>query len=661
MKKKNGFTLVELLAVIVVLAIIMVIAIPSVLDALNSSRKDSFYLYAQKLYSEGVSKYTRDLDENPDKVDCAVYDIKNDLGLSDTGSFDGWVRVSRKAVSSGKNKVSITISADKELMTIKHCVGDGTSCTPKESFFVPDGTKKTTITKAVKKGQVLCVSYQLPNDKNVLETQPTQCKPYDQGQEYVDTYEYEVNLSLTNKSYSVENLIISDKTEKETVFKAMEDFPKTHDSLAISKPSCVAGDNEQKGTTSTGVTQVTNVNESTNKTSVVTNSTSNIQSTQTVTTNEQSTQGTQTVSSTSGVQGGSTNTTIVTNPTEGSTSEQQTVTVSNPSSTYISNERSTTIIDKTTVAVKDDTLMLSELNVQGYNLEFNPATYYYEMTVPNNVTSLNVTAKPKSENSQCNVSGQTDLAVGENLILTEVVDVTTGKRGYYRIFVTRFNEKGEKPTTKTTSQVKTTIDTSSGLPDPSLDESNASLKRLKVSGYNLDFNPEVYEYTLETNGEKEIYITALPEKNGASVLVTGADDVKDGSEVQIKVRSRNTFYEKTYTIKIKCPTNETGSTKTFRIIAIGLLGLLAVVGIILALTKNNRKKRSEYTGTVDATSGPGVNNNIVPTNDAPAPMSNNMANQLPQTPVAPQNNSLPVTPQAPTDNNQVPPNNMPPQ
>ena len=189
MKKKNGFTLVELLAVIVVLAIIMVIAIPSVLDALNSSRKDSFYLYAQKLYSEGVSKYTRDLDENPDKVDCAVYDIKNDLGLSDTGSFDGWVRVSRKAVSSGKNKVSITISADKELMTIKHCVGDGTSCTPKESFFVPDGTKKTTITKAVKKGQVLCVSYQLPNDKNVLETQPTECKSYDQGQEYVDTYE----------------------------------------------------------------------------------------------------------------------------------------------------------------------------------------------------------------------------------------------------------------------------------------------------------------------------------------------------------------------------------------------------------------------------------------------------------------------------------------
>ena len=35
MKKRNGFTLVELLAVIVVLAIIMIIAIPAVLDLEN--------------------------------------------------------------------------------------------------------------------------------------------------------------------------------------------------------------------------------------------------------------------------------------------------------------------------------------------------------------------------------------------------------------------------------------------------------------------------------------------------------------------------------------------------------------------------------------------------------------------------------------------------
>ena len=44
MKKRNnkGFTLVELLAVIVILAIIMIIAIPSVLATMSTARKKTF-------------------------------------------------------------------------------------------------------------------------------------------------------------------------------------------------------------------------------------------------------------------------------------------------------------------------------------------------------------------------------------------------------------------------------------------------------------------------------------------------------------------------------------------------------------------------------------------------------------------------------------------
>ena len=39
--KKNGFTLVELLAVIVILAIILVIAVPKITDTINNARKAS--------------------------------------------------------------------------------------------------------------------------------------------------------------------------------------------------------------------------------------------------------------------------------------------------------------------------------------------------------------------------------------------------------------------------------------------------------------------------------------------------------------------------------------------------------------------------------------------------------------------------------------------
>ncbi len=57
---KKGFTLVELLAVIVVLAVIMVIAIPTVIDSMNSAKKSSFVMYGQKMLNAAMSKVQGD-------------------------------------------------------------------------------------------------------------------------------------------------------------------------------------------------------------------------------------------------------------------------------------------------------------------------------------------------------------------------------------------------------------------------------------------------------------------------------------------------------------------------------------------------------------------------------------------------------------------------
>ena len=92
MKKKNGFTLVELLAVIVVLAIIMIIAIPSVLDVMNNARKSSFVLYAEKVVTAVQTQYV--YDSNAGQISGAglyVYDITQDLNLTSTGSYRGYV------------------------------------------------------------------------------------------------------------------------------------------------------------------------------------------------------------------------------------------------------------------------------------------------------------------------------------------------------------------------------------------------------------------------------------------------------------------------------------------------------------------------------------------------------------------------------------------
>lgn len=88
MKNKNGFTLVELLAVIVVLAIILVLAIPNVLESLSSSKKKNFDNYTNKIVKaveeEGVKKQ---LSGNSEPVQ--VYNIETDLGLASTGNYKG--------------------------------------------------------------------------------------------------------------------------------------------------------------------------------------------------------------------------------------------------------------------------------------------------------------------------------------------------------------------------------------------------------------------------------------------------------------------------------------------------------------------------------------------------------------------------------------------
>ncbi len=89
-KNKKGFTLVELLAVIVILAIIMVIALPAVMTAMNNGRKNAFKVYAQKVLTVAIAKNeTERLDE---KTGVTCYTLPN-LMKKGLGSFVGYVMV----------------------------------------------------------------------------------------------------------------------------------------------------------------------------------------------------------------------------------------------------------------------------------------------------------------------------------------------------------------------------------------------------------------------------------------------------------------------------------------------------------------------------------------------------------------------------------------
>ena len=66
-KKKNAFTLIELLAVIVILAVILVISIPRILDVIETSKKDSFKNAAQLIADSAEKKYVENKLNNIDE------------------------------------------------------------------------------------------------------------------------------------------------------------------------------------------------------------------------------------------------------------------------------------------------------------------------------------------------------------------------------------------------------------------------------------------------------------------------------------------------------------------------------------------------------------------------------------------------------------------
>ena len=108
-KKKNAFTLIELLAVIVILAVILVISIPRILDVIEESKVNTFKSTAQLIADSAEKKYVtnklNNIDEvitcenvtklsKEDYISCTIiFDLEGKATVSITGSgkFDGLV------------------------------------------------------------------------------------------------------------------------------------------------------------------------------------------------------------------------------------------------------------------------------------------------------------------------------------------------------------------------------------------------------------------------------------------------------------------------------------------------------------------------------------------------------------------------------------------
>ena len=146
MKRKKGFTLVELLAVIVILAVILVIAMPKISEVIKKTRLSSLEATAKMIINSAEKKYTENqvLDNSSSAIKCSdvVKLNENDYGTCKI-TFDdkGNASVILNGKKDGKfdnltcsgTKGNITCSEGQTKITLK-CVTGKTSLTQGDEY-----------------------------------------------------------------------------------------------------------------------------------------------------------------------------------------------------------------------------------------------------------------------------------------------------------------------------------------------------------------------------------------------------------------------------------------------------------------------------------------------------------------------------------------------
>ena len=168
MKRKNkGFTLVELLAVIVILALIALIATPIILNVINDAKKqaakDSAYGYM-----DAVEKYIVSSELEDESIQDGTYSVEelNSMGVSVKGSTpdNGTIKIESKTVKSydiGIDGYVVSNGEVKKASTTKE-IKNGTAV-----YYNPETRKKCSeseskSTTGTKNG---CMKWYVFNDK----------------------------------------------------------------------------------------------------------------------------------------------------------------------------------------------------------------------------------------------------------------------------------------------------------------------------------------------------------------------------------------------------------------------------------------------------------------------------------------------------------------
>ena len=183
MKKKRGFTLVELLAVIVILAVILIIAMPKISDVIKNSKESSLETTAKLIASQAEKKYTENqVLDNSSTIKCSdVAKISNADYESCNITFDSKGNAKVTIVGKGKFEGMAVCNANKNNASIS------SDCSTDASYFTYEDTSSAEIVDVDK-----CKTF-MQNPVGLTETQ-------------ANTFCTTGSLTINNKTITVNDL-----------------------------------------------------------------------------------------------------------------------------------------------------------------------------------------------------------------------------------------------------------------------------------------------------------------------------------------------------------------------------------------------------------------------------------------------------------------------
>lgn len=168
-------------------------------------------------------------------------------------------------------------------------------------------------------------------------------------------------------------------------------------------------------------------------------------------------------------------------------------------------------------APKNSNNNLASLNIAGYNIDFSKDKTSYQLTVEYDVTSIAISAS--AEDSKANISGigTKELNLYSNAF-NIVVTAENGSRKTYTIEVIRKDIAGNIKELATDN----------------------TLSSITIADYNINFNPEIMEYTILLTDAVMPEINAIANDSNATVTINNSESIKTGNNIiEISVIAEN--------------------------------------------------------------------------------------------------------------------------